>query len=129
MRSPLVLNLSQTNPVTTHKSYLSQNQQALYTHLRLGLPGGLFPPNNLYAFLFTFIRATYPTHFILFDLINLFLVTSITIFQSHLNFFLNQMLICYCCSNIFELRHVFRRSVCYFCVLILTSGDETATYD
>jgi hypothetical protein len=41
------------------------------THLRLGLPSGLFPsffPTNiLYALLFS-IRATCPAHFILLDL-------------------------------------------------------------
>jgi hypothetical protein len=46
----------------------------LSTHLRLGLPSGLyisgFPTNILYAFLFS-IRATCSAHLILFDLINL----------------------------------------------------------
>jgi hypothetical protein len=40
----------------------------LSTHLRLGLPSGLFPsgfPTNiLYAFLFYPTRATYPAHLI-----------------------------------------------------------------
>ncbi|PNF20029.1 hypothetical protein B7P43_G05941, partial [Cryptotermes secundus] len=43
----------------------------LSTHLRLGLPSGLFPsgfPTNfLYAFLFATIRATRPAHLILLD--------------------------------------------------------------
>jgi hypothetical protein len=45
----------------------------LSTHLRLGLPSGLvpsgFPTNNLYAILFFPIRATWPAHLILLDLI------------------------------------------------------------
>jgi hypothetical protein len=45
----------------------------LYTHLRLGLPSGLFPsgfPTNiLFAFLVFSIRATCPAHLIFLDLI------------------------------------------------------------
>jgi hypothetical protein len=47
------------------------------THLRLGLPNGLFPsgfPTNiLYVFLFSTIRATCPVHLILLELIILVL--------------------------------------------------------
>jgi hypothetical protein len=45
----------------------------LSTHLRLGLPTGLFPsgfpPSIFYALLFSPIRATCPAHLILFELI------------------------------------------------------------
>jgi hypothetical protein len=50
----------------------------LSTHLRLGLPSGFvpsgFPTNILHAFRYALIRATYPAHLILLDLIILIIL-------------------------------------------------------
>jgi hypothetical protein len=48
----------------------------LSTHLRLGLPSGVFPSGNniLYSFLFSHIRAPCPAHLILLDLIILIIL-------------------------------------------------------
>jgi hypothetical protein len=59
----------ESNPY--HPSYL-RSILILSTHLRLGLPSGLFrsgfPTNILYVFLFSPIHATCPVHLILLDL-------------------------------------------------------------
>jgi len=49
--SPLVSNLSQTNPVHTFPLYFVKSNLILTSHLRLELPKGLLPTKILYAFL------------------------------------------------------------------------------
>jgi hypothetical protein len=70
--------LCQTNPVYTTPHYLSWTHSGHGGKLHLGRPSGHFPSgcptNNLYAFLFSTIRATCPAHPILLDLIILIIL-------------------------------------------------------
>jgi hypothetical protein len=70
---PLVLILSQINPIHTIPSYLSKINFNIVHHLRLGLPSGLFPsgfPTNILCkFLFNAAHAKCPVHIILLHLI------------------------------------------------------------
>jgi hypothetical protein len=69
--------LSQMNPAYNLPFYIFEIHFNVIVHLQLRLPSGLFPSGilyqKLYAFLFTPMRAVYPIHRILFDLIVLIL--------------------------------------------------------
>ena len=75
MGSPIILILSRINPITHIDTYLSKVHLILPSHLRLGLPKGLFPAGVpvkiLKAFLPSSNLATCRAHFNLLDLISL----------------------------------------------------------
>ena len=72
-RPPTVPILSQLHPVPTTPSHSLKIHLILSSHLRLGLPNGLFPSGfptkTLCTPLPSSIRATYPAHLILLDFI------------------------------------------------------------
>jgi hypothetical protein len=74
----LFLSLARTIQSTSPHPTSPRSILILFTHLCLGLPSGLLPSgfhtNNLYAFLFSPIRATWPTHLTLRDLIILIIL-------------------------------------------------------
>jgi hypothetical protein len=72
--SPPVPNWARPIQSTSPYPTSSRSILILSTHLRVGLPSGIFPSNNVYAFLFSPIRAMCPTHLIFLDLIILIIL-------------------------------------------------------
>jgi hypothetical protein len=70
----LHLLLSLIRPIQSPHPTSPRSIIILSTHLRLGLPSGLFPTNNLYVFLFSPVYATWPAHLILLNLIILIIL-------------------------------------------------------
>ena len=74
---PIILFLSRINPVLVLIPVSSRSILILFSHLRLGLPKGLFPVGLpvkiLKALLLSSILATCPANFILLDLITIIL--------------------------------------------------------
>jgi hypothetical protein len=77
-KPPVVPIMSQMNPLHTTLSCLFKIHLNISTHLDLGLHSDLiysgFLANILYTFLVSHVRATYPAHFILLDLIILIIL-------------------------------------------------------
>jgi hypothetical protein len=81
----LFLSLARPIQSTTPHPTSPRSILILSTHLRLGLPSGLFPSgfptNNLYAFLFSPNRATWPAHLILHDLVIVIILSFLVSFR------------------------------------------------
>jgi hypothetical protein len=75
---PLVPILSHMHPVHTFPPYFPKIHFLLSSHLCLGLPSWIFPPsfptNIFYAVSICPMRATWPAHLILLDLITLIVI-------------------------------------------------------
>jgi len=60
---------SQINPVHSLQSYFLIIHFNIILQFASGVFPSAFPTKTLYAFLFSLVRATYPTHFMILDLI------------------------------------------------------------